>query len=552
MDLNMHSAQDAETGSDLSLFTLRSVTDRKALDLLHGDDDKDVDVKHTPTAPTKEKTSSKASSAAKDLNLLDILARGEDEFSNSESDNDEPDGKELKDAVYDSDEETVQRMETDMDYQFKEYCKRRNITERKRRARLGLDEEDKDEATALGLEDGQSAGASGETAGDETDTDSGDESDGGDNKRGSVRKRRRLQQSATREHTAEENDDANPLLTSLSDRSQPSKEEREKRWFSRDSFAALNSTLAAKTTKTNIKAAATSSSSDVDSDADMPRWAHETDGQTRSTKRNRDANGNVNEPGAKRRKIISAAGVVGTEKSENGTGDARRKRDRSNGKTIDNDADQKTQDNDNVVEEVPLEADLSSDEDAVSERLAIGTAMLRRKARSRIINDAYNRYAYNDPPLPDWFANNEAIHNRPQLPVTKQQVDEFKEKLKAINARPIKKIAEARARKKKKTEKRWEKIKTQATNIAASEGMSASEKIRNIERLYAKKEKKKEKREKTYVISKRGGGGVETKSKSKDKKKGPAGKTRIKRVDSRLKKDSRSIKRLDKKRKKRK
>lgn len=37
-----------------------------------------------------------------------------------------------------------------------------------------------------------------------------------------------------------------------------------------------------------------------------------------------------------------------------------------------------------------------------------------------------------------------------KLPVTKAEVQEYKEKLKAINARPIKKIAEAKGRKKRK------------------------------------------------------------------------------------------------------
>ena len=43
---------------------------------------------------------------------------------------------------------------------------------------------------------------------------------------------------------------------------------------------------------------------------------------------------------------------------------------------------------------------------------------------------------------PLWFREDEARFNQPQLPVTREQVDQFKEQLRAINARPIKKVAE--------------------------------------------------------------------------------------------------------------
>ena len=44
----------------------------------------------------------------------------------------------------------------------------------------------------------------------------------------------------------------------------------------------------------------------------------------------------------------------------------------------------------------------------------------------------------------------ERKHSRIQLPVSREQVDAYKEKLKALNAAPIKKVAEAKARKKRK------------------------------------------------------------------------------------------------------
>lgn len=54
------------------------------------------------------------------------------------------------------------------------------------------------------------------------------------------------------------------------------------------------------------------------------------------------------------------------------------------------------------------------------------------------------RYANHDTGLPRWFADDEAKHFCPIMPVTKEEVREEKDRLKAIDARPIKKIAEAK------------------------------------------------------------------------------------------------------------
>ncbi|KAJ8312760.1 hypothetical protein KUTeg_010133 [Tegillarca granosa] len=88
------------------------------------------------------------------------------------------------------------------------------------------------------------------------------------------------------------------------------------------------------------------------------------------------------------------------------------------------------------------------------EGLAIGAAMVQSRKRKRdIIDDAYNRYMFNDEGLPDWFVKDEAKHQKRELPVTKAEIAEYKDKMKSINARPIKKIAEAKSRKKRKKKK---------------------------------------------------------------------------------------------------
>lgn len=77
--------------------------------------------------------------------------------------------------------------------------------------------------------------------------------------------------------------------------------------------------------------------------------------------------------------------------------------------------------------------------------------MLRTKAhRGKLEDRAYNRYAHNDEDLPAWFADDENKYNKPQMPVTKEDVQQWRDMVKEIDARPIKKVAEAKARKKRK------------------------------------------------------------------------------------------------------
>ena len=102
-----------------------------------------------------------------------------------------------------------------------------------------------------------------------------------------------------------------------------------------------------------------------------------------------------------------------------------------------------------TFEVVPIEKSLKRSRHLDPEGLALGALLKKsKKSREDLIESGYNRWTNNDDNLPDWFAQDEAKHCQKQLPVTKEMVREFKERLKEIDARPIKKIAEAKARKK--------------------------------------------------------------------------------------------------------
>jgi len=138
----------------------------------------------------------------------------------------------------------------------------------------------------------------------------------------------------------------------------------------------------------------------------------------------------------------------------------------------------------------------SSDTDEVAEILAIGKKMATKKGRLKIINGSYGgKFRFNDQKgLPRWFLDDEEMHTRPTVPITKEERDFFKEQMKAVNARPIKKVSEAKARKKLRAMRRWNKLRKSANIIAESHIMSEQEKVRAIERIYAKGRKGKERR----------------------------------------------------------
>ena len=166
---------------------------------------------------------------------------------------------------------------------------------------------------------------------------------------------------------------------------------------------------------------------------------------------------------------------------------------------------------------------------------ALAPSMLRKKSREDLIDAGYNRYANNDDQsiLPKWFVEDELKHHRPNLPITKEEAMRARAEARAINNRPIKKVAEAKARKKRKDSRRAEKVKAKAEAIAEADDVSAKAKMRAIEKLM--KAQKQKKPDAVYVATEKGGG---TKVVSKAKKGAGSGGRTVK-VDRRMKADKR-------------
>jgi len=163
--------------------------------------------------------------------------------------------------------------------------------------------------------------------------------------------------------------------------------------------------------------------------------------------------------------------------------------------------------------------------------LALGTLMLRRSRQKALVDASYNRFAWNDPKeLPSWFLDDEMKHNKPQLPVPAALLEQIKSRFQTTGTKEIKKVAEARMRKRKRAMVKLKSAKKQATMMAENSEMSEKQKIKAISR--AMRTAKVAKTDKVYVVTKKSGNAsVGTKG---------AGKGKLKFVDKVMKKEKRA------------
>jgi len=184
------------------------------------------------------------------------------------------------------------------------------------------------------------------------------------------------------------------------------------------------------------------------------------------------------------------------------------------------------------------EEQVSDDEKAQAETLALGSKMVRKRVKTDLVNDSYNRYTNVDPELPTWFEVDQRTFNQRIPGLTKRTVNRYRSRLKEINDRPMKKIAEARARNKLKRVQRIERQAKKAQSVQKEDALSEKEKLRTIERLFKKRDKRTMNQERVYLVSKKSG--------ATNARKGPR-RGKIVHVDSRMKKEKMAVKRRMKK-----
>ena len=165
-----------------------------------------------------------------------------------------------------------------------------------------------------------------------------------------------------------------------------------------------------------------------------------------------------------------------------------------------------------------------------------------QKTSHDFIDDGFNKHAFRDRDgLPDWFLDDETKHDKPQKPITKAAAQAIKEKLRAFNARPIKKVREAKARKKFKAAQKLEKLKKKSDMLNNDEGMTEKEKADSISKLLSKAARTKRPQAAKLVVAKGVNRGV------KGRPMGVKGRYRI--VDARMKKELRAQKRISQRKK---
>ncbi|KNE59050.1 23S rRNA (uridine(2552)-2'-O-)-methyltransferase [Allomyces macrogynus ATCC 38327] len=210
--------------------------------------------------------------------------------------------------------------------------------------------------------------------------------------------------------------------------------------------------------------------------------------------------------------------------------------DTSDDSDSDNDVEAMDDDDDAAFSDVDLDGTTGPPEGALTTPHALALAHMVKQNKHAVVDASFNRYAYADnADLPAWFLEDERKFNKPVMPVSKETVEAIMERRRALDARPIKKVAEAKYRKKKRAVAKLTRLVKKAASIAEAEDMTESAKATAVSKLLSKKVAKQHEKPK-LVVARGTNRGVKGR---------PGGvKGRYKMVDSRMKKELRATKRI--------
>lgn len=178
---------------------------------------------------------------------------------------------------------------------------------------------------------------------------------------------------------------------------------------------------------------------------------------------------------------------------------------------------------------------------ATAEAVALAQALVNRQiSKEDLVDQGFSKHNFVDKDgLPTWFLDDEQKHYKANIPITKEAVQALRDRQRALDARPIKKVAEAKARKKMRSLQRLEKAQKKAETINENDDITEKEKSTTINKLLSKSMKGgQQKKETKLVVAKGVNRGL------KGRPKGTKG--RYKMVDPRMKKELRAVKRVNK------
>lgn len=214
-------------------------------------------------------------------------------------------------------------------------------------------------------------------------------------------------------------------------------------------------------------------------------------------------------------------------------------------------------------EEVESDSDFDSDGESIGrkirnaqsqkERIELNTVeamtlahqvALGKMTKNDLINEGISKYAFRDQDnAPAWFVEDEKRHSKIIKPITKEAATAIKEKMKEMNARPIKKVLEAQGRKKMRALRRLEKLKKKSDLINEDGAKSERDKADEIQKLMRRLTKKQQVKPKTTLVK-----AVGANRGLSGRPKGVKGKYKM--VDGVMKNEQRALRRIAKKHKK--